>query len=194
MEKITGTKIFTVNTLCEDNVYSVVVTDDPSREWANVLEIRHKGELIGSYLDHGEPEDNSFYRGYKWIAVQLEKAFELGRLAAVQETMKEVEELRKMVEECQTGEAERESGGVETWNKVAGMLMSDGRQMECGPINKEDFRQFWQNMSTTVDKFGNAFEKIFMEGVAGNEADVKLPRQLGEEAPPLRGGEDDKMG
>lgn len=138
-----------VDTTTENEVYSVVVTDDPSRDWGNVLEIRHRGELIGSYCDHGEPEDNSFYRSYDWIAGELEKAFLLGRLAAVQETMKEVEELRSLVEECKVSEAPR------AW--------PEGILTVRGHVDYEELKNFWENRAKAL----NDFNQIYMGGVVG---------------------------
>jgi len=31
-----------------------------------------------SYLDHGEPEDNSFLRDWSWVATELKRAYEKG--------------------------------------------------------------------------------------------------------------------
>lgn len=36
------------------------------------------GEAYRRYFDHGEPEDNSFFRDYKWIKDELEAAYKKG--------------------------------------------------------------------------------------------------------------------
>ena len=47
------------------NFYKLSITDDNGTR---------------EYSDYGEPEDNSFGRDYKWIKIELEKAYHQGRL------------------------------------------------------------------------------------------------------------------
>jgi hypothetical protein len=47
------------------------------REYDNILKIFIDDEEY-TYSDYGEPEDNSFYRDYYWIEMELEKAYKKG--------------------------------------------------------------------------------------------------------------------
>lgn len=54
------------------------VTLDENEHGDNTtLTIRHGYQTV-IYYDGGEPEDNSFYRDYSWIAPELELAYKLG--------------------------------------------------------------------------------------------------------------------
>ena len=50
----------------------------PDKNYSRELQIWLDGELLDSYWDRGEPEDNSFLRDYSWISKELEKAYNLG--------------------------------------------------------------------------------------------------------------------
>jgi len=58
-------------------VFSVTV-DDIQKCGINMLTVIHDSTVIAMHTDRGEPEDNSFFRDYSWIAPLLEKVYRLG--------------------------------------------------------------------------------------------------------------------
>ena len=46
----------------------------------NVLVVKNNGKTILSEIDGGEPEDNSFYRNYKWVKRIILMAYTLGKI------------------------------------------------------------------------------------------------------------------
>jgi hypothetical protein len=52
--------------------------DDEYGTWRGTLRIIHKGEVIQEETDGGEPEDQSFYRDWKWVRAAIERAYALG--------------------------------------------------------------------------------------------------------------------
>lgn len=67
--------------------YEVSVRErDLDYEYCNVLNVTHDGNVIHEHYDHGEPEDNTFYRDWSWVAGALEEAYQLGHIDGVQES------------------------------------------------------------------------------------------------------------
>lgn len=62
------------------------------RPYGNKLNIYYNGTLLNSYYDHTEPEDNSFYRDYYWIAIELKTAFNLGLVEGRKQMAKALED------------------------------------------------------------------------------------------------------
>ena len=60
--------------------YEVVVkpVDDRGFDLRQELTIIHDGEVVGSYVDGGEPEDSCFYRDWAWVKPALEAAYQAG--------------------------------------------------------------------------------------------------------------------
>lgn len=60
--------------------FEVVVETDPldKEEFRQRLRILHDGYLIREEFDGGEPEDQSFYRDWSWVAGALRQAYECG--------------------------------------------------------------------------------------------------------------------
>ena len=53
-------------------------TEQTSWSTREVLQIVHKGEIIGEHFEGGEPEDNLFCRDYSWVAGAIEDAYKRG--------------------------------------------------------------------------------------------------------------------
>lgn len=49
------------------------------REERSVLVITLDGKILAHHWDKCEPEDNYFFRDYRWIETELMRAFELGQ-------------------------------------------------------------------------------------------------------------------
>jgi hypothetical protein len=62
-----------------DSKYKVVMTDEDNG-WStqNILTVWRDGKAIREERDGGSPEDQSFYRDWKWVKDALEEAYELG--------------------------------------------------------------------------------------------------------------------
>lgn len=54
-----------------------------------ILEIRHDGKIIQTHSDGGEPEDNSFFRDWDWVAPAIRIAYNLGKQDGLKETNKQ---------------------------------------------------------------------------------------------------------
>jgi hypothetical protein len=65
--------------------------EDKEDYWreAEALDIIIDGEVVETYLDGGEPEDNSFYRDWNWVPTELERAYKKGLEDARQEIFNE---------------------------------------------------------------------------------------------------------
>lgn len=55
---------------------------DFHNKYSSILEITD-GEQKRYYSDSGEPEDNRFSRDYSWVSVELKRAYEAGKRAAL---------------------------------------------------------------------------------------------------------------
>lgn len=57
-----------------------IYKEDQESKWEHrtILLIEHNGEVIEEFYDGGEPEDNSFYRDWNWVAGMIERAYKLG--------------------------------------------------------------------------------------------------------------------
>ena len=58
--------------------YKVDVTQDV-KDYRGTLRITVNDQLRAEHWDGGEPEDNYFFRDWKWIKSELEFAYEQGR-------------------------------------------------------------------------------------------------------------------
>lgn len=58
-------------------MFEVKIEDDIDSEQRNKIIITDN-EGTRTYSDYGEPEDNSFYRDYKWIKPELQNAYDQG--------------------------------------------------------------------------------------------------------------------
>jgi hypothetical protein len=59
--------------------FEVTLTDESGAyDHRQVLRIVRNGVVILEEADGGEPEDQSFYRDWKWVLAALEKAYALG--------------------------------------------------------------------------------------------------------------------
>jgi hypothetical protein len=71
-------------------------TNDDSYEYYTTMKVFHKGILIASESDGGEPEDNSFGRDWNFVPGLVEKAYLLGvtdgAAAATNEILKMIKE------------------------------------------------------------------------------------------------------
>ena len=47
-------------------------------DYRTCMEVHYNGEVIREEYDGGEPEDNSFFRDWAWIAGAIEEAYKLG--------------------------------------------------------------------------------------------------------------------
>lgn len=53
-------------------------TEDDGWVSRRKLIIEHNGKIIREEYDGGEPEDQSFYRDWAWVADAIEQAYQLG--------------------------------------------------------------------------------------------------------------------
>ena len=58
--------------------YQVEITDDQEHGYGAILIATHNSKRVVEEYDHGEPEDNSFYRDYSWIKKALLDAYAAG--------------------------------------------------------------------------------------------------------------------
>ncbi len=54
--------------------------EEDSWEPRTVLTVKHNGKTVLEECDGGEPEDQSFYRDWNWVATALQDMYELGRI------------------------------------------------------------------------------------------------------------------
>mgnify|MGYP001599423223 FL=1 len=60
--------------------YEISVTDGESQyEVCQVLTVKRNGVTVDQHRDNGEPEDNCFYRDWRWVQPALEAAYRYGR-------------------------------------------------------------------------------------------------------------------
>lgn len=53
-------------------------SEDNGWSCRNKLTVKHNGTVIIEEYDGGEPEDQSFYRDWKWVIPAIQKAYDLG--------------------------------------------------------------------------------------------------------------------
>ncbi len=58
--------------------YEIRMETDDERAPGQLLLVIRDGKVIRSESDHGEPEDNLFYRDWAWVKPALEEAYRLG--------------------------------------------------------------------------------------------------------------------
>ena len=58
--------------------YQVEIVDDQEYDYRSILIATHNNKIVVKEYDHGEPEDNSFYRDYKWVKQALLDAYAAG--------------------------------------------------------------------------------------------------------------------
>ena len=80
-------------------MYNVTIEVGPDK-WTsyNILTITHNGEVVGTFTDMGEPEDNSFNRDYNWVSQALQAAYRFGLNDAEDKYMTDALKWRNLVE------------------------------------------------------------------------------------------------
>jgi len=100
-----------------------------SHDWRYVIRITDANGTR-EYFDHGEPEDNTFYRDYDWIVPELQRAYAAGA-ADREQALKQAE---AECYECYEALSQQESDWMQKQSEAAFEAKAEGAAEERARI------------------------------------------------------------